>query len=88
MSIHIPKSTSVKPSGYVSIFTGDGEHFEGDTMQCVHCSKHWIVQPGSGRRRGFCTKCGGPTCGAHGCDACTPAEKRLEIIEARAKRCL
>lgn len=78
----IPKYTTRRPSGLV-IVTGPGGVQERDTLACVHCQAHWIVRPGSGRTRGWCLKCGGPTCGAPGCDACVPFEKKLELMESR-----
>ena len=53
-----------------------------DTLQCVHCGRHWVPEPGSGKVRGFCRCCMGPTCGAQKCDACLPFEKRLDLYEA------
>jgi hypothetical protein len=70
------KNTGVK--GYIII---DGKEV-GETLQCCHCMRHWMVQRGSGVRRGFCVKCGGPTCGKPGCDQCVPAEARMELVEA------
>lgn len=64
--------------GYVII---DGKE-AGETLQCCHCGKHWLVVRGSGKRRGFCLKCCGPTCGKPGCDRCVPLESRLEFCEA------
>jgi len=52
------------------------------TLRCQHCGMHWIVMPGSGRRRGWCMSCNGPTCGKAECDACVPTEQQLENIEA------
>ena len=69
-----------KPKGYVEIITPDGRT-EGETLQCVHCSFHWVVIPGSGRERGFCFKCMGPTCGKEKCYTCEPFEKQMERIE-------
>lgn len=57
----------------------DGKHV-ADTIQCVHCAKHWVPQPGSGIRRGFCMKCMGPVCGVQ-CERCYPFEKWLEDTE-------
>lgn len=78
---HIAK----RPDGYIAISYEDGHVVERDTLQCVHCGAHFIVEPGSGRRRGFCLKCGGPTCGRPGCDSCTPFEKKLEALEEGAR---
>ena len=52
-----------------------------DTIQCCHCGKHWIREPGSGKIRGFCTKCHKLTCGDIGCCKCVPYEKKIELIE-------
>ena len=38
-----------------------------DIVRCVHCDYRWVWQPGSGRRRGFCTKCNGLVCGHAHC---------------------
>ena len=54
-----------------------------DVLTCVHCQRAWIVQPGSGRMRGFCGKCNGVTCGSRKCCDCLgPIEKRIELYEA------
>lgn len=75
-------SSVLKPHGYIAITTIEGHLREADTLQCVHCGMHWMVVKGSGRRRGFCTRCAGPTCGQHACDECVPMEQQLENIEA------
>lgn len=77
----IGEHTTRKPKGAIFIYGPDGlaEH---DTLQCVHCGMHWIVQLGSGRKRGWCWKCGGPSCGKKRCETrCIPAELELEMIE-------
>lgn len=53
-----------------------------DLVQCIHCQRVWLWQPGSGRKRGFCTNCNGITCGCKRCDTCVHAEKQLELMEA------
>lgn len=54
-----------------------------DTAQCKHCGKHWKIERGSGKQRGFCRNCMGVTCGAKRCtDTCEPVEKMLERMEA------
>lgn len=56
----------------------DGKHV-ADTIQCVHCSAHWIPISGSGRQRGWCLHCKGPLCGQSLCmGSCIPLERRLE----------
>lgn len=59
----------------------------GTTLQCVHCGAHFLSVKGSGIKRGFCTKCMGPTCGKSQCFRCKPYEKQIEEIERKA-RCL
>ena len=67
----------MKPSGFIFI---DGQEV-AETLCCVHCRSHWVPVKGSGKVRGFCRKCMGPTCGSKSCDTCVPFEKRLEQIE-------
>lgn len=55
---------------------------ERQTVQCVHCGRVWLWQPGSGRVRGFCTRCNGITCGSHACDVCVPLLQLVENLEA------
>jgi hypothetical protein len=63
-----------------------GQVAEGETLMCVHCQKHWRVRPGSGMQRGWCGRCGGPTCGKKACETrCTPFEKAIEMMEARGR---
>ena len=70
--------------GYLIITDPDGT-IERDTLQCCHCNKHYIVRPGSGKRRGWYTLCAQATCGAEHCLPCVPFEKKLESIEARER---
>jgi hypothetical protein len=74
------KNTARRAAGY-AISTGPAGSFEGDTQNCQHCGMHWLVKPGSGTVRGFCTKCMGLTCGARACHECVPMEKRLDLYE-------
>jgi len=67
-------STARRPAGHIIIVEPDQPTIEFDTLQCVHCDRHWRVVPGSGRRRGWCMKCNGPHCGAEKCWTCRPAE--------------
>ena len=89
MEIHVPKETpalilpgepvSVRnPSGFIFV---DGVQV-ADTLQCVHCQAHFVVVKGSGKKRGFCTRCMGPTCSPQ-CHECRPAEQQLEEEERR-----
>ena len=76
------------PAGYTKTTGPYGEIVNCDTLQCAHCGCHWEVVVGSGRLRGFCTKCAdgkgsGYLCGAPACMlTCVPFEARLENIEA------
>lgn len=64
--------------GKIIIVDPDRPLYERDTLQCVHCMKHWIVEPGSGRQRGWCLKCSGPLCGAEKCmTRCVPFEAKV-----------
>lgn len=55
---------------------------QSDTISCCHCGCVYQWKPGSGKRRGFCLRCNGFTCGTPRCDACIPVEQLLENIEA------
>ncbi len=72
-------------SGNVEISDPDSPLIQGgETLRCVHCQMHWIVQPGSGKSRGFCFNCNGVTCGKEKCEKfCVPFEKDIEIMEGR-----
>jgi len=72
----------MQSDGYL-IGVGEFGTVERDTLQCCHCNKHYIVQPGSGKRRGWCFNCASTTCGEEGCIPCIPFEKKLEAFEAR-----
>lgn len=77
----VPRHSARRASGYV-YSTGDGPDIEGETLQCQHCGSHWVINPGSGRQRGWCLSCDGPTCGKGLCETvCTPVERLLERIE-------
>jgi len=63
-----------------------GQVAEGDTLMCTHCQKHWRLKPGSGMQRGWCGRCGGPTCGKQKCEtSCVPFEKAIELMESKNK---
>lgn len=64
-------------------FDGPMGHMERDTVQCCHCGMHWMVEPGSGKIRGFCLKCMQVTCGSANCQACIPTERKLDIHEQK-----
>src|SRR5687768_17355560 len=51
------------------------------TLQCCHCSAHFVSVRGSGKRRGFCLKCRKVTCGKAACDVCIPYEAKLDLSD-------
>jgi len=71
-----------KLAGHVIVTFDDGAEFTYDTVQCCHCFKHWRWVVGSGRKRGWCDRCSGFTCGCQRCDVCVPKEQWLENSEA------
>ena len=76
--MHILKHTVRKPKGIITIDDPEFAHtIQKETLCCMHCRRHWIVEPGSGKRRGYCYKCAGPTCGSKKCDTCVPFEKAM-----------
>lgn len=77
----------VRPDGALLTrdLSGSGWTQVGETLQCRHCQMHWQVMPGSGKRRGWCPHCAGPTCGAAKCEPCDPFEAKLERIESAAR---
>ncbi len=71
------------PSGVLIATPLDGSpESQQDVVHCVHCSRLWMWEKGSGRRRGFCLKCGGFTCGNAKCDVCVPKEQQIDNLEA------
>ncbi|HSZ58591.1 MAG TPA: hypothetical protein VK797_23185 [Tepidisphaeraceae bacterium] len=78
----MPDHSVLKPHGTIIVTDPDAGTIVKDCLRCCHCQAVWVVVRGSGKRRGFCTKCMGPTCGSDECMACNPWEKRLERIEA------
>lgn len=71
------RHTVRNPHGNALWTDPDSGTVEKDTLQCVHCEAHWNVEPGSGRKRGWCVNCAGPHCGAEACHTCTPFEMKL-----------
>lgn len=69
---------AVKEAGIIIV---DGKQV-ASTKQCCHCGCHFVMIKGSGKLRGFCTKCAEVTCGKIGCCTCVPFEKKLELVEA------
>ena len=53
-----------------------------DSVQCVHCQRHWAYVPKSGTKWGWCLACCGIHCATEKCAKCVPSEQQLENIEA------
>jgi hypothetical protein len=75
----------MKPDGWIEVFNPDGTSKVMETYKCCHCQKHCIVNPGTGKRRGYCMRCNRKTCGDPACDPCHPWQKKLEEIELIAQ---
>lgn len=71
------RRSSIHADGFVIV----DDRQVADTLQCVHCMAHFEVVPGSGNKRGFCTKCAGPTCSPKCSGKCVPAEQWLTNVE-------
>ena len=54
-----------------------------DLVSCAHCAYTWAWVKGSGRMRGFCTRCNGITCGRPWCNAngCVCRMRQIENME-------
>ena len=70
-----------KYAGEITHVGLDGKTLTEGIMQCVHCGKHWVPQPGSGVTRGFCRNCMGPLCSAECAQHCVSFEKQLDAYE-------
>lgn len=81
--MHLKSATANKPAGVIVTATASGRTVEIDTLQCAHCGMHWEVIHGSGRVRGWCTKCNGPLCNEKAlCMVmCYPIERRHDDVE-------
>lgn len=82
--VSLPKHSMIKPHGTLIITPLDGSKEQQiDLCQCVHCQKTWLMQPGSGRLRGYCGRCNGYVCGSHACFECKgPWERYCDLAEA------
>lgn len=74
------KLTTLRPHGWLYTVGPSGEQSEHETHQCVHCGGHFVMVRGSGKLRGYCSRCDGLVCGP-GCADCVPVEVLLENIE-------
>ena len=75
-----PKSIR-NPDGWTKTTGPYGEIVDCDTLQCCHCAAHFEVIVGSGRLRGFCSRCMAYTCGQAACMICHTWEQKLENLE-------
>lgn len=75
----------MREGGLIIAGDGCGADAQRATYMCPHCQEHFLTVKGSGRPRGFCTKCMAPTCGKPDCEArCDPWQKKIDRIEQRA----
>ena len=75
--------TSRRASGELTML-GEDAAVSSETMSCVHHQGvQWLIQPGSGRERGWCFKCNGPTCRPR--ETCLPWERQFEQMERRSR---
>lgn len=70
------RATIARPNGTTIETQEMGRVIECDTLQCVHCGRHWQHKVGD-KGRGFCFACQGPICGAK-CQTCYPAAQQRE----------
>ncbi len=70
--------------GYIIVTNADGwgKTEEYDSFMCCHCNRIIIVQPGSGKERGYCFNCDDMHCGGEQCWNCRPFEAWLDAMEA------
>lgn len=78
-----PENSVLRPHSLIIVTDESGKETVTDCVQCVHCQAVMRIVKGSGRKRGFCMKCHGPTCGTEECQKCVPVEAGLEAEEKR-----
>lgn len=78
----------MRPDGYMRIQSAESDkgRQEWDTIWCPHCTGHFRVVPGSGTQRGWCSRCGAPTCGKPQCVPCVPFMKQVDEALTNAER--
>lgn len=75
--------TSLRPNGFMVWADRESDKVVmADTFMCCHCGLHEQINPGSGKRRGYCSRCAKFTCGRKCCDVCIPIEQRLDNMDA------
>lgn len=76
----VPFSKYRKSSGTFIYYDPEFGEKQYDTARCRHCGFRWQVEPGSGKKRGWCFRCKGILCGKEWClKECVPEEARLDI---------
>jgi len=78
----------LRPAGVLITIPDDGSlETQQDTLQCVHCFRHWVLPRVAALAAairgefGFCARCNGITCGKK-CQECVHKEQWLENVEA------
>jgi len=74
--IHLQHTHTKVSSDIIITDENNNTHYR-ECLKCVHCQHIWIVKRGSGRKRGWCLKCMGPTCGSQSCMECVPLDVSL-----------
>jgi len=77
-----------RPGGYAHWFNGDGPNIEKDSVTCCHCNSVVFIDPLKPVEEftGWCMRCMKFVCLR--CDAsgeCVPFERRLDMMERRAR---
>lgn len=76
----------IKPAGFSTEIGPYGEITVRPIHSCCHCQKTWEEVKGSGRLRGYCSRCHGYVCGHPDCMVCINWEAKLENVEAGRPR--
>lgn len=80
-------SASRKVQGYAVIVDPSAPLVEMDTITCCHCQRVVVIKASADvlEKTGWCMRCMKATCGpCADLGKCTPFEKHLERMEARA----
>lgn len=82
----VMQHTDRRASATQQFYDGTGGRPQSaELLRCCHCEQLWKVEPGSGRKRGWCYRCQDVTCGAGTCVDCRPFKKKLEAMRRRAE---
>ena len=79
------------PHGYI-LSSGPGKAEEADTVQCVHCNRHYSIRPHQDPTDAgsYCGRCNAPICNRCGEEMtrtleCKPFEKHLAEHERKGR---